>query len=346
MHLTINPNGGGAERVASLICKNMLEINIQSEVFSIDPLEQGEEPLYSYSLNTERKMIIVREISAAMRLRRALRIGGFTHLHIHCEAPELVAALATFQVNRLKIIVSEHTERPWIKFRFVGYLVRRNLLKKRAIFVNCSDFNKKWMQNDRSIQINNYIRDDVKQYEIESSKEKVNRIFLIQRLVETKRVKEVLLAIHAANAHFQIEVFGDGPEREKLQQFSNQMGLIVRFHGFNENPWQEFRPGTLIISGSDYEGNPMTVSEAIAVNAPILLRNIAGHKFAITNPIQGFDNFKELTERLADLDKGLLDSSSFQVANNVRLDFLKSRSLEVINSEWRAVYSQRGMHYE
>jgi len=346
MHLTINPNGGGAERVASLICKNMLEINIQSEVMSIDPLGQGENLLYSNSLNTERRMLIVREISAAIRLRQALKMRGITHLHIHCEAPELVAALATFRIKGLKIIVSEHTERPWNKYRFVGYVVRGNLLKKGATFVNCSDFGKKWMQNDRPVQINNYIRDDVKQYEIKSSKEKIDRIFLIQRLVETKRVKEVLLAIHASNAPFQIEVFGDGPEREKLHHLSKKMGLMVRFHGFNDNPWQEFRPGDLIVSGSDYEGNPMTVSEAIAVNAPILLRNIAGHKFAITNPIQGFDNFKELTEKLADLDRGLLNSSSLQASDTVRLDFLKSRSLEVLNSEWRAVYSQRQWNYE
>lgn len=340
LHLTINPNGGGAERVASLICKNLALEGIESRVIGIDPLQDNEIKSDVDSLNTKRYRKIHRELSAAIRLRKILKEENFSHLHIHCEAPELVSALATFRLKKIRIIVSEHTERPWVKYRAVGFLVRKNLNKKDAIFVNCANFKNRWMQNDKPRYIQNYTRDDVNQFEIPQNRDTIKRIFLSQRLIKSKRVSEVLSAIKSSESNFQIEIFGDGPEREYLEELSKVLELDVNFHGFKENPWKHFERGDLVISASDYEGNPMTICEALVINAPVLLRNIPSHAFAISNPLQGFDDFDELSFRLKEVSKGVFDSSCFQTDILARHEILVNRMPQGINSAWKEVYCE------
>ena len=339
--VVINPNGGGAERVASILASNLQNSGLQSVVVSVDPSPEIWANQSCIILNKVRLPPFYRELAAAISLRRFLAKNEVTHLHAHCETSELVASLAIIGRRRIKIFVTEHTDRPWNQHLMIGFLVRTYLRLRRVKFSNCSDFGEHWMQNGSVKFIPNYLRSDLPILEAANTQNVgFLRILIMQRLVGSKNVLEILNAASRANFKGDVIIVGDGYERPQLEKVATELCLRFTFYGYRANPWLLFRRGDLVVSASEYEGQPMAISEAIAMDAPILLSNIPGHKFAVSKAWQVFNSQEELVDRFQSLMQGTISLSDLRSDSFFRDKFLEVRDPKVLTAEWMKFYNE------
>jgi glycosyltransferase involved in cell wall biosynthesis len=108
------------------------------------------------------------------------------------------------------------------------------------------------------------------------------RFLFAGRLVDWKAVDLLLEAFsHIVNSHqATLEILGDGPERERLQRFSEQLGLNgkVVFHGWlsQDSVARVFQGADVFILPSLYECGGAVVLEAMAVGLPVIATRWGG----------------------------------------------------------------------
>src|SRR5699024_12458837 len=71
---------------------------------------------------------------------------------------------------------------------------------------------------------------------------------------------------------WELHLYGDGPQREALQQLAQQRGVDKRvfFQGRTDEPWQKLSESQLFVLCSDYEGFPNALLEAMALGLPCI----------------------------------------------------------------------------
>jgi glycosyltransferase involved in cell wall biosynthesis len=103
------------------------------------------------------------------------------------------------------------------------------------------------------------------------------RVGILARLFP---VKGLALAIEAVAAcpGLELEIVGDGPERDSLERRSAALGAAgrIRFVGFDPNPEARVRRWRLLLLTSLHEGNPISVLEALAWGTPVLSAPLPG----------------------------------------------------------------------
>ncbi len=101
------------------------------------------------------------------------------------------------------------------------------------------------------------------------------RLVAMGRLVPQKGF-DLLIAAFAqlATRHteWRLDVFGEGPQRDALQQQIRQLDLAGRIHlpGWTDDPASEFARADLFVLSSRYEGFPNVVLDAMACGIPVV----------------------------------------------------------------------------
>ena len=87
---------------------------------------------------------------------------------------------------------------------------------------------------------------------------------------------------------FQWHIVGNGPDLPGNQQLANELGVaeLIRFEGEQINPFPYIKNADLFALYSAYEGFPMVIGEAQALDTFILTTNYAAAKEQIS-PEQG-----------------------------------------------------------
>jgi glycosyltransferase involved in cell wall biosynthesis len=77
---------------------------------------------------------------------------------------------------------------------------------------------------------------------------------------------------------FRVLIVGDGPERERLQKLSAQLGMekIVVLAGFQRDTRPHYAMATIVAVPSHSEGSPNVVLEAMAAGLPIAASRVGG----------------------------------------------------------------------
>lgn len=114
-----------------------------------------------------------------------------------------------------------------------------------------------------------------------------DRVVVLGRLVAHKRVDLVLRALFDVQLHpatagrrLHLDVVGQGPERERLEQLAQRLGLAdrVTFHGYVDEPTKSAILGraAVHVCASDAEGWGQTVIDAAGHGVPTLARDVPG----------------------------------------------------------------------
>lgn len=95
-----------------------------------------------------------------------------------------------------------------------------------------------------------------------------------------------LATIRADYPALHLTIFGEGPDRTKLQSLARQLDLErnVTFAGFSNEPLPAVRAADLFVLSSRYEGFPNAALEALACGTPIVLTDCPGANAQIVRP--------------------------------------------------------------
>ncbi len=99
--------------------------------------------------------------------------------------------------------------------------------------------------------------------------------FVVGRLVRAKRIDRFLDALLLANKKTEIRgvIVGDGVMRAELESYAQQIGLsaeTISFIGWQNDLPQRLRQADMLVIGSDHEGFPNVLLEAMAAKLPAI----------------------------------------------------------------------------
>jgi poly(glycerol-phosphate) alpha-glucosyltransferase len=106
------------------------------------------------------------------------------------------------------------------------------------------------------------------------------RAIMITRLVPVKRVDHAIRAwqqVVQSLPEARLDIYGDGPERDQLQQLIRSLDLEQRvtLHGYQQNAREQARTAICHILTSSYEGQSLAIAEAMALGCPSISYEIS-----------------------------------------------------------------------
>jgi glycosyltransferase involved in cell wall biosynthesis len=297
-------DAGGAERVVSGLANRWAGYGHEIAVITLHPPASD---FYELSPLVERVSLgLVAESSnpaaaVLMNLRRMRRIRiALTRWRPSVAISFIdrmnVLVLAATAGTRTPIIVSERVDpREHIADRATSAL--RPLLYRRAdtVVVQTTEV-AEWVRRqgwNRSIEvIPNAVDGDVIG-PVRLHEPNQHRLVAAGRLVPQKGF-DLLLAAFAVAAQavpgWRLAIYGDGPERERLQQQATDLGIadLVDLPGTVPNLPAELRSASVFILSSRYEGFPNVLAEAMALGlAVVSFRCRSGPGDLITDDVDG-----------------------------------------------------------
>lgn len=107
------------------------------------------------------------------------------------------------------------------------------------------------------------------------SGKRTKRIVNVGRLTAQKNqtmLIDAFAAVHEQYPEYQLEIFGEGPLRQELENQINQLGLkeAIRLPGRTEDVIQAIQDAAAFVLSSDYEGMPNALAEAMALGIPCI----------------------------------------------------------------------------
>lgn len=136
------------------------------------------------------------------------------------------------------------------------------------------------------------------------------------------------------NQEWQLDIVGDGPEKEKLQQliFENLLEERVTLHPFTKDVQPFYSSSSIYVLSSRWEGFGLVLVEAMAHGLPIISSDLPSSKDILGNFGLYFrnGNIHELAQRLEDathLDWGKKSDEAIKIAQ--RFD------INIIAGQWK-----------
>jgi len=120
--------------------------------------------------------------------------------------------------------------------------------------------------------------------DIQHVKTKPYRIGTVADLSERKGIKYLIEAIaklsHDLLDQLEVIIIGDGPLKNELVNLVQIMNLqdIIKFIGYESNPYKYFKTLDLFVLPSLSEGLPVSLVEAMYLKVPVLTTNVQGNR--------------------------------------------------------------------
>lgn len=219
-------------------------------------------------------------------------------------------------------------------------IINKKIYKKyqELVFVsnnNLQEFNKLYNINVNKQVINNYLNKEnvlklSKEFDVDLFKQDTINFVTVARLVEAKAIGR-LIAVHnklikdGYNHNF--FVIGDGPLKESLQNRINELNISETFIllGQKENPYPYILNSDYFCLFSYYEGLPMVLLEAKALNKFILITDNSSKE-----AVEDYENKKIFENTKNEIYTGLKEiiknNKNIKINNN-----LNNTNIEIIN---------------
>ena len=328
MIVTNSLTGGGAERSMNLICNELTDRGWPIALVTLNAghADQVTPICEVFPIERQWRGGALQTLSAIRKFKKVVALWNPDFLVLNCDLPELFGAVTQ---GTQKIIVVEHTSRPWSQRRLLGVLTRSLLRFRKTIWVAVSATLTIWPFGFKatSVLVNPIIFGLMPK--IDTYHKDVLRLVFIGRLSPEKR-PELALQI-AKFTNLPLAVIGDGLLREDLAKIAKLNSKEVEFLGRIENPWSEFRPGDLLIVTSEFEGDGLVVIEGLYGNVPMLLSDIPDfHRFEF--PDRNYCKTVEEFVNKIDTFRGDLHLLAIPPESSQKI--LEARSMVAIGNAW------------
>jgi len=142
--------------------------------------------------------------------------------------------------------------------------------------------------------------------DIEKRMSSTNKLVHVGRFARMKRhdrLLEIAQNLKGRGINFQLDLIGDGPLKNEIDNMSKEMGLddIVTVHGYQWSSFRWIAAADVFLLTSDYEGMPMVLIEALMVGTPVVSTDVDfGPREIIENGVNGFFTPKDDIESFTD----------------------------------------------
>mgnify|MGYP004633437545 CR=1 FL=1 len=117
------------------------------------------------------------------------------------------------------------------------------------------------------------------------------KLLFVGRLSKVKRIDEIINAVELMGKNVELNIIGDGEEREKIETsiLKNNLNCFIHLMGaVTPNKVQEYmKSNDILIMNSSFEGKPMTIIEAMSYGMPIITTNVGGISELLDDNIEG-----------------------------------------------------------
>ena len=278
---------GGAERALSILANQFAKKGISVVVYTFDA--ERSDPRYELSNTIEVRKLGFQATAPLKVLRLIQKIRG----EIAHERPAAVVAFMD-QANIITLLAGAGLNTPTYvceqvhpEFSSISVMKPRilstmlNLVRNRAyrladgivvLAEDSVDFFPRALHEKISV-----IPNPIQTPPSESYEGELQRPCIVShgRLVSQKRFDRLILAFSALAERFpdwSVSIFGEGPERESLEQIIASCGLNDRvfLKGYTSSPYAVLQNADLYVMSSDFEGFPLALGEAMACGLPVI----------------------------------------------------------------------------
>jgi GalNAc-alpha-(1->4)-GalNAc-alpha-(1->3)-diNAcBac-PP-undecaprenol alpha-1,4-N-acetyl-D-galactosaminyltransferase len=307
---------GGAERVISILSKNMSKENYDVTIL----LYYNEEIFYELDSNV--KVVSVVEKTGTNNIMLNMK---WIRLFFKKNADIVISFLAPFNMLAITcnlglknpIIVADRNDPRKIPQNFLLRKVRDFLYLLANGVVLQTTHNKNYFSNriqNKSIVIYNPVSLNEKKG-IANQVIKEKRIVSVGRLMKQKNQLLLLKAfkkVVSIRPEYTLTIYGEGPERSILENYilENDMVKSVNLPGSVKNVYDSIANAEIFVMSSDFEGMPNALIEAMCLGLACISTKVSGATDLIEDGVNGdlvdVGDEQALTEkiiRLLDDDK-------------------------------------------
>lgn len=309
---------GGANKVmidiANFLSKKGYEIIIITY--------QKQDMFYQLDKNIKIKTIKIDTV-ISKKMRRVIQIRHIIKLFkiLKKENPKVIISFENYAklisnvaaiFTRTKVIVSERLDPYNYKKgkKYNNYI--RHLMANGCVFQTrgaANYFPKKIQQTCEIIpNFSNFEKKDPVKWELRK-----NEISFVARLDLKQKRQDIMLEafklILKEAPYMKLVFYGDGPDKKKLQVYSEELGLSksVEFRGVVKEIRKEIRNSKVFVLTSDFEGIPNALIEALSLGVPSVSTDCSpgGARELIEHGVNGFivpcGNVKEIADKVLEL---------------------------------------------
>jgi len=170
----------------------------------------------------------------------------------------------------------------------------------------------------------------------------------IGRLAKQKRVEDLIWAVETLRQirpKLFLVIVGDGPERERLENFSRDVGCSehVRFLGHREDARRWLRLFDVFCLASSFEGMSNSLMEAMSVGLPVIASDIPANRELVVQSETGF--LPKLTDTVGYMqflrclidEPGLGPALGQQGLKRIQQSFSVSRMVDAYTALYRSL---------
>lgn len=310
---------GGAERVASIwasYLSNKDEYNVH--LLSYWPANREykiDDKVIRKSLyDTDEAKFKYRHFEIIRLLRSYIKDNNIDVIIPFTDYPGLHSSLARLFIAKSRVVYTIRIN-PWVYPQNIYKRIIRDFLvwKNKCLIVQTPDQMDyfKSVKNLNTCVVPNPINPKCSDLQKKYSG-KLDRIVCVGRLELRQKnygmVVEAIRILKERNVCISVDIYGDGPCRDKLQQIIDEEGLSsqITLKGNVENILEVEAQYDLFLMTSNYEGFPNALLEAMAIGMPVISTNCrTGPNLMIENGINGVlvdvGNSEELAETILKL---------------------------------------------
>lgn len=283
------------------------------------------------NLNYRSRLDILR---CAWKLRRYILTNNIRVVHSHLYLATLIARIAC--PKRVKLFTTIHSlpsrnyfaESPWA--RLLEMVTYR---KWHYIIAICHEVYKDY---NRCIKVKgpysilyNYVED--KHHAADYKKMSFNgqlKLVAVGNLRKPKNYPYLLEVFKRMPANISLDIYGSGPLREELQEEIDRHNLNIRLCGVRQDIQAVLPKYDAFIMSSIFEGQPISLLEAMASGLPAILSDIPVLREVSDNQAIYFDleNTDDLVEKLTAISNHQVSLDEYAQANFIRVKTIADKS--------------------
>jgi glycosyltransferase involved in cell wall biosynthesis len=320
--------GGGAETSMRNLHAELLNQGAVASLVGINstPNFDGRHKPNVFVIGREWRSGTISTFRGIQRFRKLMKKASARTIILNCDLPEF---FGIFSPRHVKIIVVEHSPKPFGTRKRLGLVIRTALTMRGCHWVSVSEHLNIWPYNQKSTVIKNAISDIESRSCGIKPNSPIKRLAFVGRLANPQKRPEFLFYA-AREAHLEVVFIGTGKELKNLKKSAESLKVKTTFSGYIENPFLDFDKGDLLVIPSIWEGDGLVVLEAMKLGVPLLLSDIPDFRRFNLKEKHYFKDESDLARIVMDCK----NVSEFVVSKDDTDRILQERDVKSIARKW------------